>query len=163
MERVILFFSALFQNENFLSFAWGFLGFVFGGWDTIYFWRRANLTEEELIKISPKYAGINGSYMGAGFLWFFFMLPFILNISNINNWAEANFGTIFFPSFAFFGLSYGIYQGAFAVYKGVYPQGKVLTYVYEDENLIRRVGKTQIYISLVAMIVFTALFFILYG
>ena len=66
----------------------------------------------------------------------------------------------FYPVGVVFAVGYGIYQGMFALRKGVYPMAKSLLYIYDDKARIRSIAKYQILIALTTFCVAILFFFV---
>jgi len=162
MEKVSIIFSILTHDQEFMRVFWLFAILPVGFWHLFYFLSSKELTEKELVAISSDFEGINGDYIGFSILAICLLLgfPLIVIAPGLDKWAMQKFGMEFYPSFAMFGAGYGIYQGLFALIKGVYPMGRSLTYAYDKKAKIRRVAIHQILISIFA-VVFVVLFFFL--
>ncbi len=118
-----------------------------------YFPSKKQLTEKQLLEISPSFENINGEYIGFSIAAIALLIfaPMLLIESAVDPWALAHFGMRFYPWVVLFNVGYAIYQASFALYKGVYPMGKGLSYAYEDKAVIWRVAVQQIAIALAAL------------
>ncbi len=160
MEKVLIILSTLTHNHNFMLWFWFFATIPVAIWQVFYFPAKKQLTEKELAEISPEFKNINADYVvfsifAIGLLIGF---PLLVLAPSLDKWAVQNFGIEFYPSMTMFSAGYGIYQGLFALIKGVYPMAKSLTYAYDDAAKVRRAAKYQIVIS-IAAVVFVTLFF----
>ena len=160
MEKISIVFSILTHDHEFMKWFWGFAILPVGMWHLYYFPSKKQLTEKELIEVSSDFEGINGYYIGFSIvaLCLFVGFPLLVISPSLDNWAMQKFGMEFYPSFAMIGAGYGMYQGSFALIKGVYPMARSLSYVYDDRAKINRIAKKQILISVFA-IVFVVIFF----
>jgi len=160
MEKLSVIISILFHDAEFSYLAWGFVGFLAGGWHLIYAFWKPTLNEKELIQVSPRFEGINAQYVLFMILWFFFMV--ILTTSRLDDWAMGKYGFRYYPEPTIALSCYGIFQGLFALIKGAYPQAKALYYVYEDERQTRRIAFIQI-VTAFAVIVLSIIVFNILG
>ena len=160
MEKASIIFSILTHDYGFMMIFWGMITLPVAMWNLWHFRSRKELTEKELIEISPHFADINVKYVIFGiFLFGGMMGVFIYTwFPKLDDWSLLNYGIRFYPSSVALSVSYGIYQGLFAILSGVYPMGKSLSYVYDVKSRIRRVGMYHILISIAAA-VFVVLFF----
>lgn len=102
------------------------------------------------MKISHKFKGINSDFALSTFLLIALILIPALLLSRVSKyWIPITSGVRFF-SLAFVIFAGGaIYQGLFALSKGVYPTVKSLSYVYDEISRIRFVARYQILIGVV--------------
>jgi hypothetical protein len=140
--------STLTQNDTFMLIFWSLLASPIGLWHLWYFRGKKGLSENELAKISRKFRGINSSYT----LFTFLLMPLILVpallLSRVSVfWIPIISGVRFFPLAFMIFAGCAIYQGLFALSKGVYPTVKSLSYVYDETPRIRFVAKYQILIG----------------
>ncbi len=161
MEKVSIIFSTLTHNHDFMLWFWFFATMPVAIWHVLYFSSKKQLTEKELTEISPEFKNINADYVvfsvfAIGLLMAF---PLLVLAPGWDKWAVQKFGIEFYPSMTMFSAGYGIYQGLFALIKGVYPMAKSLTYAYDDAAKIRRVARYQIVISISAVMFVTLFFF----
>jgi hypothetical protein len=150
MENFPDFVSTLLNHNGFMFLFWALIASPIALWQVWYFHGKNALSEAELIKISSEFEGINSSY----FVFSVVVLPPLLYLSVTlfspvaMAWIPLIFGIRLFPlTFVIF-AAYGIYQALFAIYKGVYPMGKPISYIYDNRTVIRRAAKLQIGISL---------------
>ena len=160
MEKGIIIFSILTHDHDFMMWFWLFATMPVGGWHMFYFPSNKQLTEKQLSEISSDFEEINGTYIGFSILAIGLLIGFPLMViaPGLDKWSILNYGMKFYPSIVFINAGYGIYQGLFALMKGVYPMAKSLSYVYDDRVKINRIAKYQILIS-VSAVIFVALFF----
>ncbi len=150
MEKFQFWFNMFMQNDTLMLFFWAVFSTPIGTWHLWYFRGKKNFSENELVKISRKFKGINSSYI---LFSIFGMIPLIIislffGLSTWNNWTAVRPGIKYFPVVFALSSGYGIYQGLFALIKGVYPRAKSLFYIYDEEVLIKRVAKYQILIAI---------------
>ena len=159
MEKASIIFSILIRNDDFMYLFWGGLGLInilLGS----FLIRSKPMGEKELVEISPDYKNINADYMiFTLFAIFLIGFPMLLMWSRLDKWAEMNYSRDFYPLFVFFFSGYGIYQAVFALSKGVYPMGKVMSFLYDDSNLIRRAARIHITSSSVLFVLSLLTFF----
>jgi len=159
MEKASIIFSILIHNDSFMGIFWGFLGILNLSWG--FFCLRANsLSEKELGEIDPRFENINLDY--AIFSLFAACITLFLLFtmqSSLDKWAMANYGREFYPVFVFFFSAYGIYQALFAIRKGVYPMGIIMSFQYAETTAVRRVAIYQITASTILFVV-SVLFFL---
>ncbi len=161
MEKVSIMFSALTHDFKFMSWFWLIVTFPVGLWHIFYFPTKKQLKEKELVEISPKFYGIDDEYLvfsllGIGLLIF---LPIYIFITYVDPWSLSTFGIKFYPSLTVISVGYGIFQGLFALLKGVYPMAKSLSYAYDEQDIIRRIAKYQIFIALATFGIVVLFFF----
>ncbi len=161
MGRVSIVVSILLKDDGFMFIFWGILCGFNLFWDT-YCFRSKHLSENELVEISPDFKGINSHYLMFALLYYVFLIciPYLIFSPRLDSWSLMNYGRRFSPSFTFIFSGIGIYQGAFALTKGVYPQIKYFGYIYNDIKHIRRVAAYQI-ISSISLIVLSVLAFLI--
>jgi len=149
MEKASNIFRVLINNNDFMLFFWFFFSIPSMFWESIRL-RSKVLSEEDLVEIDPKFKGIKSEYTAFG-LFAIVVLLFLLTVvfPRFASWAMKTYERRFDPMLIFFFSGYGIYQAIFALRKGVYPMGKMLTFRYDDEKVIRRVAKEHILVSLV--------------
>lgn len=162
MDKAAIIFSILTHDYDFMQIFWLFVSLPAGFWHLFSFPSKKQLTEKELVEISPTFKGIDSDYiifsiLGLGLL---VLLPTFVFLPEVDHWAELNFGIRFYPSSAVFAVGYGISQGLFALFKGVYPRAKFLLYIYDEEVRIRRVAMYQILIALLTFGIATLFFFV---
>ena len=160
MEKTLIIFSILTHNHDFMMFFWLFVTMPVGIWHTFYFPSKSHVSEKALVEISPEFKSINAEYIvfsifAVGLLMLF---PLLGLSPSLDKWSMMKYGIRFYPSILSFTAGFGIYQGLFALIKGVYPMAKSLYYVCDDKAKIRRIAKYQILISVFA-VVFVVLFF----
>ena len=160
MEKALIIFSILIHNYDFMFLFCMFITFPVGMWHIFYFPSKSRFNEKALAEISPEFKNINSDYIvfSVFAVAFLMLFPLLVLAPSWDKWAMLNYGIKFYPSIIFFNAGYGIYQGLFALIKGVYPMAKSLTYAYDDKAKIQRIGKYQIIISISAFIL-AALFF----
>ncbi len=141
---------------------WAIVTFPVGFWHLWHFRSSKELTEKELAEISPKFAEVNARYILFSILWLGGIMGLFIFVvfQKLDNWAVLKYGIRFYPVSISFAVSYGIYQGLFALLSGVYPMGRTLSYVYDDTRRIRHVATRQILISIAAVIVVVLFFFV---
>jgi hypothetical protein len=158
MEKASIIFSVLIHSDEFMYLFWGALGIINMSLGT-YLLKSKGLGEKELTEISPKFKNINSDYIVFSFFAIMLIIaPVLLMMSGTDKWAMANYGRRFYPAIAFFCSGYGIYQALFAIFKDVYPMGKILYFIYDDIKVIRRAAKIHI-ISSVALFALSILVF----
>jgi hypothetical protein len=152
MERFSEFVSTLLSNDVFLMLFWALISSPIALWQMWYFRGKKQLSETELINISSEFEGINSSYVGFSLIVLIplLFLSMMLFLSVGKNWTPLIFGIRLFPLIIVISAAYGIHQGSFAIYKGVYPMAKSLSYIHDEKSIIRRVAKLQIIMGLVA-------------
>lgn len=160
MDKATIFFSILTHDYDFMLWFWVIVTFPLGFWHIFYFPSKTHISEKELAEISPEFKNINFEYMAFSFLaiGLLMMFPLLVLAPSWDKWSMLRYGIRFYPSILSFTAGYGIYQGLFALIRGVYPMAKSLSYVYDDQAKIRRIAKYQILIS-VSAVVFVVLFF----
>ncbi|MCP4141432.1 MAG: hypothetical protein GY755_14305 [Chloroflexi bacterium] len=142
MEKIKLVFLILLYNKTVQIFFWMTVCFATALWHTFYFPYSKRRSESDLVEISDKFEGINADYsgaVGAGMVG----IMLILGLTD---------RTISFIDIVLFFGVYGILQAVFALVKGVYPMGKQMAYVYDDEAIIRKIAIYQISISIVVIV-----------
>jgi hypothetical protein len=160
MERLSIIISILLRDDGFMYIFWAVLCGFNLFWDS-YCFRSKHLTENELVAISPNFKGINSAYLLFALLGFLlFCVPYFALSPRLDQWALMNYGRRFSPSITFIFAGLGIYQGAFAMVKGVYPQIKYFGYIYTDVNRIRRVAMYQIVTSIILVVLSVLVFFV---
>jgi len=159
MEKLSIVISDLFHNEEVSFLISGIVGFLVGTWPMLYPFRMRLLTEDELEKISPKFKWLDLQYILFMGLWFIFVRGLIS--SNLNDWAISTYGVGYYPFIEIAMAGFGLFHASLALWKGVYPQGRVMTYVYGDEKKIRRIAMAQIVIAIAMSILSVAMFNIL--
>jgi hypothetical protein len=107
-------------------------------WPSLYFWSKKSYSEKELIQISPKFDGINGKNYAWTFLWIIIAMSLIFGVKN----------KLDFPVTVIVFSSLAIIHATFALYYGVYPVPKALSYYYADSLLTRRIAISQIVIAI---------------
>jgi hypothetical protein len=149
MDKLSDFFSTLLRNDSFVVLLSTLVALPIALWQTWYFRGKKGLSESELKDISKDFDGINGNYVGFHLvvLMPLLFLSLVLFLSIGKDWMPVVFGIRFFPAVFFISAAYGLFQGLFAIFKGVYPMGKSLLYVHDDKSIINRVAKTQIVIA----------------
>ena len=162
MEKASIIFSVLIHSDEFMFIFWGFLGMINIFWDSIRL-RTKILSEEQLIEINPKFKGIKSDYTVFSIFWIFvvLLLPLLTIFANLDTWAMEMYGRRFFPMLVYFFSGYGIYQGVFALSKSVYPMGKMLSFQYAEEKVIKHFAKEHIIVSLVLFVMSVSSFFII--
>ncbi len=142
--------STLAQNEKFMLVFWTLLASPIGLWHLWYFRGKKELSENELVKISHKFRGINSDFTLSTILLILLILIPAFFISRVSKfWIPITSGIRLF-SIAFISFAgCAIYQGLFALSKGVYPTVKSLTYVYDEVSRIHLVAKYQILIGII--------------
>jgi hypothetical protein len=155
MEKFQSWFYTLIQNDTLMLIFWVILAAPIGTWHLWYFRGEKKLSENDLVKVSRKFKEINSSYVLfsiVGLLPLMFV-SLMLCISSWKNWSQLIPGIKYFPLAFALSAAYGIYQGSFALIKGVYPMAKSLSYVHDEESLIKRIAKYQILIAIAAYII----------
>ena len=160
MEKVPIIFSTLTHDFEFMLWFWVIATFPTGLWHTFYFPPNTHLREKDLMETSPEFKNINSEYLVFSIfaLGLLMLFPILVLTPHLDKWSMLNYGIRFYPSYLSITAGYGIYQGLFALIKGVYPMGKFFSYVYDDKTKIRRIAKYQILIS-IASVIFVVLFF----
>lgn len=146
MDKVGFIVSALLSNEGIQAFLWWIVGFGAVWWPQLYLIRHKRLTEEELRKISPSYAGIESEHYLWRILW---LLAAGLPSFVVGWWFTLEKTLRIDVSFlmALLTLVYatsGMAEGMFAVRRGVYPVGRGRFFVYDDGAYLRRLGKIEV-------------------
>jgi hypothetical protein len=161
MDKVAIIFSTLIHSDDFMYIFWGGLGMLNMFWDSIRL-RSEVLSEEKLVEIDRRFRGIKSNYTVFSIFWIFvvLLLPFLTIFRDIDSWTVETYGRRFYPAMVYFFSGYGIYQGLFALSKGVYPMGRALFFQYADEKVIRSVAKEHIIVSLILFVVSVLSFFI---
>jgi hypothetical protein len=150
MEKLPEFVSTLLNHDGFMLLFWALIASPLGLWQVWYFRDKKALTEAELIQISNEFEGINSTYVVFSVV---VLLPLlVLSVTLFSSvalaWIPLMFGLRLFPLMFVIFATYGIYQALFAIYKGVYPVGKPVSFIYDDKVVLRRAAKRQIGISL---------------
>ena len=162
MEKASAIFVELMSSKNFILLFWGFFIMLNMFWESIRL-RSKILSEEDLVEIDPKFKGIKSEYVAFSFFWLSILLFSLMVIfPRLDSWAMKTYGKRFDAMLmsVFFFSGYGIYQGAFALLKGVYPIRTMLAFRYDDEKIISRVAKEHIIFSLILFVSSILLFFI---
>jgi hypothetical protein len=158
METASMILSRLIQSDEVMYLFWGVLGALnlfFGS----FLLKGEHLNEEELTKKSPDFKHINSDYMIFSVIAIAILFLLLgMTWSRFDNWAWVNYGRKFYPSVVFLFSAYGIYQALFALSKGVYPMGRMLSFIFDDGEVIRRAAKRQI-ISSIGLSLLSVLFF----
>ncbi len=161
MEKFYIIASVLFKDEDAGIFLWGGLGFICSIWHMFYFANEKQFDRVALVKISRKFSDINNHLFIIFMLWILSLGLLYLALSQINEWSINTYGIQFHPMLTIYASSYGIFQAFFALSEDVYPQGKSLSFVYDDKEKIHHVAKRQISIALAADLFSILLFFLL--
>ncbi len=161
MEKISIIISILTHDPEFMRWFWLFAALPAGIWHVFYFPSNKQLSEKQLVEISSEFEGTNGNYIGFSVIAICLLMGFPLMVlaPGLDKWSMQKFGIEFYPSSTMFGAGYGIYQGLFALMKGVYPMGTSLSYAYDDKAKINRVAKYQILIAISVMIIGVLFFF----
>jgi len=160
MEKISIVISVMFHDSSFSMLVSCVVGFVVGFWHTFYPFRMRELKEKELVQISPSYQGINSQVVLFMLLWLGSTYG-LLFLVRADDWSLSAYGVQFYPSIEILFAAYGVFQALFALWKGVYPQAKSLSYVYGDEKKIRRIAIVQIVIAIVVSVLSVVVFNIL--
>jgi len=160
MDKAAIIFSILTHDYEIMLWFWVIVTFPVGFWHLFYFPSKTHISEKELTEISPEFKSINSEYIVFSIfaIGLFMMFPLLVLAPSWDKWSVLKYGIRFYPSILSFTAGYGIYQGLFALIRGVYPMAKSLNYVYDDKAKIRRIAKYQILIS-VSAVAFVVLFF----
>jgi hypothetical protein len=161
MDKAAIIFSILTHDYELMLWFWGLITLPVGFWHTFYFPAKKQFTAKQLEEISPTFKDIDSDYLvyslfGIGI---FMMLPAMVMLNQLDDWSVLQFGMRFYPGVLSFTVGYALYQAVFALIKGVYPMGRMLSYAYDDASIIRRIAKYQIIIALLALILVTLFFF----
>jgi hypothetical protein len=161
MDKVQTIFSVLTHNYDVMLWFWLIITLPVGFLHLYSFPSKKSLPEKELAKISSEFIGINSKYLIFSFFWALILI-FLLVVQGpkLDNWAIQNYGIRFYPAIVIFTAGYGIYQGTFAIFSGVYPMAKSLSFIYDDTNQIQRIATYQILISIAAIVLATTFFFL---
>ncbi|MBI5935019.1 MAG: hypothetical protein HY867_15040 [Chloroflexi bacterium] len=150
MEEFARIVSVFFNEPQFWGWFWFIMGWVASFWNGFYFFGKPSFSEKELEEISPNFLAISAKYQLFMIGWLIFtMLLIALSADNF---------VLLVPVFPFQYTisvlipSYGISQGVFALLYGVYPQGKILRFIYTDKSFLRRVAIFQIATSIVSAV-----------
>ena len=165
MEKAAIVFSALTHDFEIMLWFWGLITLPVGIWHIFYFPRDKQFTAKQLAEISPRFKDLDSNYMVYSFIGIglFMLLPYLIVYHQVDAWSVANFGMRFYPGITVFTVGYAIYQATFALYAGVYPMAKSLSYAYDEKAVIDRVAKHQIIIALVTLSVVLVFFVITAG
>lgn len=135
---------------------WGCISFAVAFWHLIYFWRQEALSAQDLEKLSSQFQGIYWDYIKSGGLFLIFLIvPASLLGYYLDDWLSSQYGTRFYPLITLAMSTYGIFQGTFAATKGVYPMGKSISFIYENEQglRLRQLGRYHIVVSVLTIAV----------
>ncbi|MFC1878671.1 hypothetical protein ACFLZW_02035 [Chloroflexota bacterium] len=127
-------------------------------WPCFYTLKLKQYTEPELINISPKYQGINKTYLKYGIWGTFIFIPILLGLifpiinfetEQRTNLLSAYIVVVFSATSLFYGL--------FAVKQGVYPASKYFgsktKYIYDEKGGLEKLGRLQSFISVAVGII----------
>jgi hypothetical protein len=159
MEMSLEFVSKWLNDDGFMFLFWAVIASSITLWKMWYFWNRNPLSEAALITISNEFEGINFSY----FVFSVFVaLPFLVFSLRLFSsitiaWVPFIFGIRLFPLFFVIFAASGFAHALFAIYKGVYPTGKSMSYIYDEKSKIHRLAILQIWISLFIYVVLSLL------
>ncbi len=140
--------TKLIQNDSFMFVFWNLLASPIGLWHLWYFRGKKGLSENELVNISHKFKGINSSYTISTILLILLILIPTFLFSRVSEyWIPITSGVRLFPLAFIIFAGCAIYQGLFALSKGVYPTVRSSSYIYDEVSRIRFVAKFQIMIG----------------
>jgi hypothetical protein len=104
MEKVLIIFSILTHDHEFMSWFWLFATIPVGIWHVFYFPSKNQHTEKELAEISSEFKNINADYLVFSVFAIFLLMGFprLLLAPGWDKWAMQTYGIEFYPSIAFF-------------------------------------------------------------
>ena len=152
MEKTWIILSVLLHSDEVMYFFWGVLGLLNMSSGS-YLIKAKRVTEKELEKISPDHKHIKYDFTvyGVYITTLTFILTWIM-VSSFNGWAMENYGRKFYSSFVFCLSAFGIFIALFAISKGIYPivqpMRRMLYFIFEDFQIIRRAAIIHIIISI---------------
>jgi hypothetical protein len=150
MEELARIVSAFLNDPQFWGWFWSIVGCVASFWNGFYFFGKPSFSEKELDEISPKFLAISAKYQMFMISWFVLVM-FLIALS-ADDWILLAPVLPFKYAYSALIPSYGIFQGLFALFYDVYPQGKSLRFIYTDKPFIRRVAIFQIATSMIVVV-----------